>query len=154
MGHNTSVPIFSHNRTPVSVDKGVYEGACNRQRCQKHPATFYSRSTHRYYCAACAHKLNVCNPPSEELIRVGIVGHLCIPITDPSHPYHDSEGGLFVPHSVDVRVVINNIFEEEGRIPDGESLMKKVMTWNHRLNPNVVKELIVDEVCKFNARTK
>lgn len=150
MGHNTSVPVFSHNRDPIKVDKGVYKGSCNRARCQKPHATYYARSTYKYYCEACAQKLNEYNPPSEEMIRAGIVGTLCIPDTDPSHPYFDVRGQMFVPHSEDIRQVIKNIIEEHEKVPDGGIFMKEILSWSPILNPQFVKELIIDEVSTYN----
>lgn len=150
MGHHSTTPLLSHNRPKIHVDKGVYKGSCQRLRCQKPDATYYARSTYRYYCKSCATHLNKHNPPSEEMIRVGIVGALCIPDTDPSHPYFDMHGKLFIPHGDDIRQVIKNIIEEHDKIPDGGIFMKKILTWNHRPNPQFVKELIIDEISAYH----
>ena len=40
---------------PHTHDKG---GLCNREACQSPGAYWYNHSTRRYYCDACAHRLN------------------------------------------------------------------------------------------------
>lgn len=43
---------------PDKPDKGWRGGSCNRTDCQQPGATFYNTSTRRWYCPACARKIN------------------------------------------------------------------------------------------------
>lgn len=39
-------------------DKGIFEGACNRQACLSYPATWYNRGSYAFYCEDCGRMLN------------------------------------------------------------------------------------------------
>lgn len=39
---------------PDKSNKGHEGGACNRQRCQAEPASFYNHGSYSWYCADCA----------------------------------------------------------------------------------------------------
>lgn len=43
------------------IDKGEYDGSCNRSACLKPHARYYNHSTQKYYCATCAHMINDMN---------------------------------------------------------------------------------------------
>ena len=43
---------------PDNADKGLLNGSCNREACQKPGATYYNIWTHAHYCKACASKIN------------------------------------------------------------------------------------------------
>ncbi len=43
---------------PDKADKGLEGGACNRQRCQARPASYYNHGSHRWYCADCARSIS------------------------------------------------------------------------------------------------
>jgi hypothetical protein len=45
---------FGDYSGPDKPNKGKEEGACNRQRCQAEPASFYNHGSFRWYCADCA----------------------------------------------------------------------------------------------------
>lgn len=50
--------------------KGMKDGNCNREACQKPGATWYNRGSYRYYCAACAKAINsYCARDEEPLCR-------------------------------------------------------------------------------------
>jgi hypothetical protein len=42
----------------LKADKGEKNGSCNLTACQRPGATFYNKSTQRYYCADCAREIN------------------------------------------------------------------------------------------------
>lgn len=48
--------------TPKKADKGELYGSCNVTACQ-HPnlATWYNKSTEKYYCSHCARRINDAN---------------------------------------------------------------------------------------------
>lgn len=39
-------------------DKGIFNGACNRQACLSYPATWYNRGSYAFYCEDCGRLLN------------------------------------------------------------------------------------------------
>lgn len=41
--------------------KGEKNGNCNRTACQKPNAVYYNKSTQKYYCKACADRINEAN---------------------------------------------------------------------------------------------
>jgi len=57
-----------------SETKGAFGGLCNRQACLSPGATWFNRSTQRYYCAKCGYQLNCANPDAQELYN----GPLCV----------------------------------------------------------------------------
>ena len=44
--------------------KGVKDGNCNRESCQKPQAIWFNHSTEKYYCTKCAKMLNEANESS------------------------------------------------------------------------------------------
>ena len=61
------------------MNKGEFNGLCNRTACQEPPAIFYNFSTQLYYCGNCAKMINKVNPES-----YSIFGHeLCIRMDKP-----------------------------------------------------------------------
>ena len=42
----------------IKADKGILNGSCNRQNCQKPGASWYNQNNHAYYCRACAIEIN------------------------------------------------------------------------------------------------
>jgi hypothetical protein len=38
---------------PDKPNKGIEDGACNRQRCQAEPAEWYNHGMHKWYCGDC-----------------------------------------------------------------------------------------------------
>lgn len=42
----------------LKPDKGLKNGSCNLTACQQPGATWYNKSTQKYYCAACAKEIN------------------------------------------------------------------------------------------------
>lgn len=44
-----------------SEGKGELRGECARSACRSSPATWYNKSTQRYYCLACALAINRTN---------------------------------------------------------------------------------------------
>lgn len=66
-------------RTPHKPDKGLLNGSCNREACQKPGATWYNKSTQKHYCEECATLLNRVN--RVDAIRIGI-HPLCVNVTE------------------------------------------------------------------------
>lgn len=46
------------------MNKGEYNGLCNRSACLKPGAIYYNHSTREHYCAECAKLINDMNPES------------------------------------------------------------------------------------------
>lgn len=44
--------------TRTQLQKGVFNGPCNRTACQQQPATWWNPNTNAWYCAECALKIN------------------------------------------------------------------------------------------------
>lgn len=44
--------------TPDPTLKGIKDGNCNVTACQRPGATFFNKSTRKYYCRACAKEIN------------------------------------------------------------------------------------------------
>lgn len=51
--------------TPEEVGIGVFGGACYRRACRKSPATWFNKSTEKYYCHECAMILNDVNDTTD-----------------------------------------------------------------------------------------
>lgn len=64
---------------PDKPDKGQRGGSCNRSACQQAGATFYNTSTMRWYCPACAAKINHWSVLDDNVI-------LCVPEGHPDAP--------------------------------------------------------------------
>ncbi len=54
----------------MEVGIGIYGGACNRRVCRQSPATWFNKSTQRFYCHDCAMILNAENEADAR--RLGI----------------------------------------------------------------------------------
>lgn len=46
---------------------GTFDGLCNRTACRKPNARWWNRGSERYYCEACAQRINVQNMLGEVL---------------------------------------------------------------------------------------
>ncbi len=71
-------------------NKGEYDGACNRTTCQsEYNVIFYNHSTQKYYCPACAHKINEVNPEAHSMY-----GHELCTIVSPEENDAKNEAEL------------------------------------------------------------
>lgn len=48
---------YPHYDGPIKANKGLKDGACNRERCQDEPALFYNHGSHAWYCSRCRHTI-------------------------------------------------------------------------------------------------
>lgn len=53
---------LNYQSPPIKPDKGLYNGSCNREACQKPGAVWYNSVTRAHYCAPCAREINRWNP--------------------------------------------------------------------------------------------
>lgn len=55
---SVDIPAWDASHPPTPLPKGERDGTCNRTDCSTAPATAYNRGTNRWYCLACAHRIN------------------------------------------------------------------------------------------------
>jgi hypothetical protein len=53
---------------PHKSDKGLKNGSCNREACQRPGATWFNRGTDRFYCEDCARLINRANPDARRVL--------------------------------------------------------------------------------------
>lgn len=147
MGHGSEKYVGAL-RTPVKIDKGCFDGSCNRMRCQETPARWWHILNTAYYCRDCAQKINERNPPGPELTKHGVVGLLCVDVTDRVHPEYEYHTGE--PHQMrfmplmDARRVAENYLYNNPLAQD-QSVLAAVMRWSKgRVNPALVKQAIAE----------
>lgn len=64
------------------LDKGDYQGICNRTACEtKLAAVYFNHSTKKHYCQVCADMINKVNPESYEMY-----GHELCTLVNPEKP--------------------------------------------------------------------
>lgn len=69
------------------MEKGTFNGKCNRTACQKPGAIYFNHSTRAYYCEECAEMINDMN--RQDAYR--LFGHdLCTLSKMPSEPNNNS----------------------------------------------------------------
>jgi hypothetical protein len=67
---------LNYTPPPLKADKGLYNGSCNRQACQKPGAVWINRVNRAYYCPKCANEINRWNPE-------GYDGHMLCELLEP-----------------------------------------------------------------------
>lgn len=66
MSHlNMNGPLFGNKpmnlNNQIKVNKGLFNGSCNRSACTNINASWFNHSTRMYYCTSCARMLNEAN---------------------------------------------------------------------------------------------
>lgn len=58
---NPKLETDGYKLEPLTPQKGLKGGNCNRTACQKPGAQFFNHSTKKYYCQTCAMLINRAN---------------------------------------------------------------------------------------------
>lgn len=103
------------SKSTWKADKGLLNGSCNREACQRPGANFYNHSTMKHYCRYCAIEINRANPPNSDSFVTSLGHDLCteVKVADP-----------FELHWVEVRASdVMEFFAKAYEFKNGEKLV-------------------------------